>query len=182
MGIRAVTHALAGALSLKDCARGGPGDSSTPRTPAVFIDLYSRKVVGWCVREDMTQQIILRAFKQAVIRRGNMDGLMVHSDRGAQYASTAFRSALAAHAITQSMSGKEDCWDNAPAESFFATLKVELVGTTIFDNRSDAERKLFEYIEVFYNRQRLHSTLSYRTPVEIEESSTLQTDLSICPF
>ncbi len=135
----------------------------------VIIDLYSRRVVGWAMSKSLGAATLLQAFWMAVARRGAPEGLIFHSDRGVQYASTKFRNVLRTKRFIQSMSRKGNCWDNACAESFFKSLKSELIGTTIFESRETAIQAIFEYIEVFYNRIRLHSTLGYRSPVEYEE-------------
>ena len=134
----------------------------------VVIDLYSRKVVGWAMSTRMTTNLVLAAFMMAIMRRRPPEGLLFHSDRGSQYCSYAFRARMKRYGMVQSMSRKGDCWDNAPVESFFKTLKSELTGYRAFNDRKQARRAIFEYIEVFYNRQRLHSTLGYLTPEEFE--------------
>jgi putative transposase len=136
---------------------------------AVSLDLYSRKVVGWSLAERMTAALVCNALDAAVRLRRPKPGLIFHSDRGSQYASHAFRRRLWRHGLRQSMSRKGDCWDNAVAESFFATLKKELVRNRVFDTRDNARAEVFEYIEVFYNRQRAHSLLSYKTPNAFED-------------
>jgi putative transposase len=135
----------------------------------VIIDLYSRRVVGWAMSKSLGQATLLRAFWMAVARRGAPEGLIFHSDRGVQYASTRFRNVLRKARFIQSMSRKGNCWDNACVESFFKSLKSELIGTTIYESREAAMKAVFEYIEAFYNRTRLHSTLGYRSPAEYEE-------------
>ena len=133
---------------------------------AVFIDLYSRMVVGWSMSERMTAELVTSAFEMGIQRRGIKSPSLVHSDRGSQYASQAFRQQLPAGSCIQSMSRKGNCWDNAVAESFFGSLKSELVYHHTFKTRNDAQLAIFEFIEIFYNRQRLHSTLGYLTPEE----------------
>lgn len=135
---------------------------------AVIIDLFSRRVVGWSLSERMTADLVCSALDSAVSKRQPGPGLLFHSDRGSQYASRAFRRCLWRHRMLQSMSRKGNCWDNAVAESFFATLKKELVRDYIFESRAAARSAVFEYIEVFYNRQRAHSLLSYATPTAFE--------------
>lgn len=135
---------------------------------AVIIDLYSRKVVGWSLRERMTAALVCEALDAAVRARRPPKGLVFHSDRGSQYASKAFRRRLFRYRMRQSMSRKGNCWDNAVAESFFATLKKELVRNHVFTTREAARREVFEYIEVFYNRHRAHSLLGYETPNAFE--------------
>jgi putative transposase len=134
----------------------------------VILDLFSRRVVGWAVGDRMTRHLALVALGMAVTRRQPPRGLLFHSDRGSQYASAEFRAALATHGIVPSMSRRGDCWDNAVAESFFSTLKLELVYQTAWLTRAQARRAVFEYLEVFYNGQRLHSALGYRSPIAFE--------------
>jgi transposase InsO family protein len=135
---------------------------------AVVIDLYSRKVVGWSLRERMTADLVCEALDAAVRARRAPPGLVFHSDRGSQYASKVFRRRLFRYRMKQSMSRKGNCWDNAVAESFFATLKKELVRNHVFATREAARSDVFEYIEVFYNRRRAHSALGYETPTSYE--------------
>jgi transposase InsO family protein len=135
---------------------------------SVILDLYSRRVVGWAMGSRIDQALTLRALRMAVQGRRPKPGLLHHSDRGSQYAAAAYRRMLGANGITCSMSRKGNCWDNAVAESFFATLKVELVHETVFPTRARAQRELFEYIEVFYNRVRRHSSLGYISPMDYE--------------
>lgn len=136
---------------------------------AVVLDLFSRQVVGWSMAERMTADLVCDALQMACWRRRPGEGLLVHSDRGSQYASGAYQALLQQHGFVCSMSRKANCWDNAPAESFFHTLKTELVYHCRFQTREQAKQAIFEYIEVFYNRQRKHSTLGYQTPVEFEQ-------------
>jgi len=136
---------------------------------AVIVDLYSRKVVGWSLAERMTAALVCNALDAAVRLRRPKPGLIFHSDRGSQYASHAFRRRLWRHQMCASMSRKGNCWDNAVAESFFATFKKELVRNRAFENRDRARSETFEYIEVFYNRQRAHSLLDYATPNAFED-------------
>ena len=135
---------------------------------AVVIDLFSRSVVGWAMDKRMTRQLVMKALTMAVRRRHPSSGLIFHSDRGSQYTSKAFRLLLAKHGIRCSMSRKGDCWDNAPIESFFGSMKQELVFLQRYSTRFHARQSLFEYIERFYNRRRLHSTLGYKSPAEYE--------------
>lgn len=137
---------------------------------AVVLDLYSRSVVGWSMGERIDRKLVLDALKMAVKRRKPPRDLVHHSDRGSQYASREFRDSLEEYGMVCSMSRKGNCWDNAPVESFFGTLKQELVHHQKYRNRWQARQSLFEYIERFYNRRRLHSTLGYRTPVQFEEA------------
>ena len=134
----------------------------------VILDLYSRRVVGWAMSERINQALTLGALKMALAGRAPKPGLVHHSDRGSQYAAKIYRRLLKARGIECSMSRKGDCWDNAVAESFFATLKVELVYETLFITRAQARQQIFEYIEVFYNRARRHSYLGYVSPVDYE--------------
>jgi putative transposase len=135
----------------------------------VFIDLYSRRVVGWALSSCLDHTVVLTALQRAVARRQSPRGLVIHSDRGVQYACTAFTKRLARHGFVQSMSRKGDCWDNAVAESFFHLLKTELVYHCRWLNHKAAHRSLFEYIEIFYNRERSHSTLDYVSPDQFEQ-------------
>ena len=135
---------------------------------AVVIDLFSRKVVGWSLKPRMTADLVCEALDAAARARRPAPGLVFHSDRGSQYASRAFRRRLWRYRMRQSMSRKGNCWDNAVAESFFATLKKELVRDRIPGTRAAARAEVFEYIEVFYNRHRAHSLLDYETPDAFE--------------
>jgi transposase InsO family protein len=141
----------------------------------VIIDLYSRRVVGWAMSKSLASATLLRSFWMAVAGRGAPEGLIFHSDRGVQYASTRFRNVLRKKRFIQSMSRKGNCWDNACVESFFKSLKSELIGTMIYESREAAKQAIFEYIEVFYNRIRLHTTLDCRSPVEYEEEGAKET-------
>jgi putative transposase len=134
---------------------------------AVVLDLASRRIVGWCAGARLDQTLTLRALRMALRHRRPSAGALHHSDRGVQYAS-AYRQLLADHHITCSMSRLGDCWDNAVVESFFATLKTELARDADWPTRWAAQRALWEYIESWYNRQRRHQTLGYRTPVQYE--------------
>ncbi len=137
---------------------------------AIFLDLFTRKVVGHSMRENMQTELVLSALDMGLKRQGmtKNDGLVAHSDRGSQYAAGDFRDRLDAFGITASMSRKGNCYDNAFVESFFRTLKVELIYRRKFKTREEAKAAIFEFIEVWYNRQRTHSSLDYRTPVEYE--------------
>jgi transposase InsO family protein len=137
----------------------------------VVLDLYSRRVVGWSMGRGLGVQLAVQALLMALVRRRPPRELVLHSDRGVQYCAAAFRRHLSDHGIRQSMSRKGDCWDNACAEAFFSSLKTELIGERIFLTREQARREIFQYIEVFYNRQRLHSYLGNLTPHEFEGSS-----------
>jgi putative transposase len=134
---------------------------------AVILDLASRRVVGWAVRARLDQDLVLTALRMALRHRSASGGLH-HSDRGVQYASGAYRQLLADARFTQSMSRVGDCWDNAVVESFFATLTKELLDHATFDSRIIAQHELFDFIEVWYNRQRRHSSLDYRSPAQFE--------------
>jgi putative transposase len=135
---------------------------------AVILDLYSRFAVGWAMSERITDDLTLDALAMALRRRSPYRGLLHHSDRGSQYASGDYQRVLAAHGIVGSMSRRGNCWDNAVAESFFATLKVELVRDAAWATRAAARSELFEYLEVFYNGQRRHSALGYLSPRAFE--------------
>ena len=135
---------------------------------AVVVDLFSRRVVGWAIDSHMRAELATRALDMAIKRREASPGLIFHSDRGSQYASSEYRDALTAAGITASMSRKGDCWDNAVAESFFATLKRELVRKCSWLNLKAARMAVHEYIEVFYNRLRKHSTNGNLSPAEYE--------------
>ena len=135
---------------------------------AVVIDLFSRQVVGWSMAEHMRAKLVNDALLMAVWKRKPAKGLLWHTDRGSQYASESHRTLLKQNDIRQSMSRKGNCWDNAVSESFFHTLKTELVHHQTYQNRDEAKKAIFEYIEVFYNRQRLHSANGYLSPVDYE--------------
>ncbi len=145
---------------------------------AVILDLFSRKVVGWALDDHMRTDLVLSALDQALSKRCPTDGLLHHSDRGSQYASKDYQETLKGHAIECSMSRKGNCWDNAVVESFFGTLKVELGANDYWNSRAEARSDVFEYIEVFYNRQRRHSYLGYLSP-ERFESEAEETTISI---
>ena len=135
---------------------------------SAVIDLCSRKIVGWSMTDHMKTELCTDALKMALSRRRAGRGLLHHSDRGVQYASGDYRQMLADAGIECSMSGRGDCWDNAVMESFFKTLKTELVYHCQFATRQEAMRRIFEYIEVFYNRRRRHSSLGYQSPESYE--------------
>lgn len=137
---------------------------------AGVMDLCSRKIVGWSMAEHLKTDLVHDALTMAIARRGPHPGLLHHSDRGVQYASEAYRHLLDLHGMESSMSAKGDCWDNACAESFWATLKKELIHHQQYATREEARQSIFEYIEVFYNRQRLHSSLGYKSPEAFEAS------------
>jgi putative transposase len=140
---------------------------------AVILDLFSRSVVGWALDATLSTSLPLAALRMAVQRRRPEAGLMHHSDRGCQYTSADYRSVLSELGVTVSMSRKGNCWDNAVAESFFATLKTELVYGRSWPTRLELRAAVFEYIEVFYNRRRLHSSVGYRTPAQVESDFAL---------
>jgi putative transposase len=135
---------------------------------SVILDLWSRSVISWSVSESIDENLVINTLGKALRNRTAGNGLVFHSDRGSQYASLRVRQLLKDNRITQSMSSKGNCYDNAPVESFFSTLKRELVYRERYQTREEAERSLFEYIEVFYNRQRRHSTLGYLSPFQFE--------------
>jgi putative transposase len=137
---------------------------------AVIIDLYARVVVGWAMEPSLNRTLVLGALQMAIQRRRPAAGLLHHSDRGSQYASHDYQLLLDAHQLQVSMSRTGNCFDNAMMESFFATLKVECVADQVFASRAEAKTILFEYMELYYNRQRLHSSLGYLTPVEFEQA------------
>jgi putative transposase len=137
---------------------------------AAVEDLYSRMVVGWSMAEHVESRLVVDALEMAVARRLPGEELLAHSDRGSQYASEHYQDLLARHGIECSMSHRGDCWDNAPMESFFASLKKELIHDADFATRAAARAAIFEYIEVFYNVQRRHSSLGYVSPLEYEQS------------
>jgi len=143
---------------------------------AVVIDLFSRRVVGWSMTDHLRTELVLNALTMALGQRFPEGELVHHSDRGSQYASEVYREALRDHGIICSMSRKGDCWDNAVVESFFGTLKTELIHRRSWPSRREVRLAVAEYIEVFYNRQRRHSFLGYRSPAEFErmfEADTL---------
>jgi transposase InsO family protein len=140
---------------------------------AVIVDLFSRAVVGWALDATLATSLPVAALESALKRRRPSGALMHHSDRGCQYTSMRYRERLEAHGITVSMSRKGNCWDNAVAESFFATLKNELVHRRRWETRHQLRAAVFEYIDVFYNRRRLHSSLDYKTPAEVEQEYAL---------
>ena len=136
---------------------------------AAVMDLYSRKIVGWAMGSRISRHLVEGALWMAICNRGPKPGLLHHSDRGCQYASHDYRKLLEKRGIVCSMSRKGNCWDNAVMESFFGTLKTELVYHREYETREEARSDIFDYIEVFYNRHRLHSALGYRSPAEFEK-------------
>ena len=139
----------------------------------VVLDLWSRMVVGWNVQESMDENLVIDAIDKAIHQRKPGKELVVHSDRGSQYASFKLKNLLQLNGIRQSMSSKGNCFDNAPTESFFATIKRELIYRISFNTREEAKQAIFEYIEIFYNRHRRHSTLNYLSPVQFENLNYL---------
>jgi putative transposase len=137
---------------------------------AVVEDLFSRMIVGWAMDVTMTSRLVVDALEMAIRRRLPGEGLVAHSDRGSQYASDHYRGLLGRHGIACSMSRVAQCWDNAPVESFFATLKRELVHSEQYTTREQAAASIFEYVEAFYNRVRRHSSLGYLSPAEFERT------------
>jgi putative transposase len=137
---------------------------------AAVEDVYSRKIVGWSMGDRIDSRLVVDALEMAVSRRGPAEGLVAHSDRGSQYASEHYQRLLARHGIACSMSRRANCWDNAPMESFFASLKKELTRGETFATREEARARIFEYIEVFFNRTRRHSSLGYMSPADYERT------------
>ena len=135
---------------------------------AAILDLFSRAVVGWSVDTTLSTRLPLTALEAAIRKRRPGAGLLHHSDRGCQYTSDEYRAALCAFDVSVSMSRKGNCWDNAVAESFFSTLKLELIHRRTWRDVHDVRQAVFEYIEVFYNRRRLHSSLGYKPPAQVE--------------
>jgi transposase InsO family protein len=135
---------------------------------AVVMDLYSRLIIGWSMAERRNQALTVDAVKMAMFRRGHVQGLLVHSDQGMEYRTAEYHQLLRENGMTASMSRKGNCLDNAAMESFFHTLKTEHSHHYHYQTRSEARQSLFEYLEVFYNQQRLHSTLNYMSPMEYE--------------
>jgi transposase InsO family protein len=135
---------------------------------AVILDLFSRRVVGYAMSEQIDRVLVLEALDKALVQRPGARDLVHHSDRGSQYASHDYREALDQAGITCSMSRRGDCWDNAVAESFFATLKMELLYELPLQTRSETRSAVADYIETFYNVRRRHSSLDYQSPVEFE--------------
>lgn len=136
---------------------------------ATVMDLYSRKIIGWSLDVNMTEQLITQAMKMATAARGIVPGLIIHSDRGSQYRSTNYVNYLERLGVKRSMSRKGNCWDNAVMESFYARLKVELIYAKNYQSIAEARSGIFGYIEIFYNRKRRHSANDGLSPVEFEE-------------
>jgi len=135
------------------------------------LDVFSRRVIGWAMSQLLDASLVITALHMALNRRRHSHNLIVHSDRGAQFASAAYRQLLAQHSLTASMSRKGNCYDNAFIESFFSSLKYELVYHHRFTNFAQARTAVFDYIETFYNRIRLHSSLAYQTPINFESKN-----------
>lgn len=140
---------------------------------AAVVDLFSRRVVGWAMKAEMTVQLVTDALIMAIWRRGKPDSLPHHSDQGSQYTSEQFQRLMADHGITCSMSRSGNVWDNAAMESFFSSLKTERTARKVYRTRDDARADVFDYIECFYNPRRRHSTLGYLSPIEFEERAML---------
>lgn len=135
---------------------------------AVWQDKVTRRIIGWSLAETMTAELVISALQKAILKGKVKAGAIIHSDRGSQYAATAFRKLLQINCFRQSMSGKGNCYDNAQAESFFSRFKAELLENGIFEDVSQAKSEVFSYIEGYYNRVRLHSSLGYKSPMEFE--------------
>jgi putative transposase len=140
---------------------------------SAIMDLYSRMIVGWSMGEKNSTELVEDALKMAAAHRGDIRGVLLHSDQGVQYASTSYQQLLSDLGIICSMSRKGNCWDNAPMESFFHSLKTEWVGFEDYKTRSEARISLFDYIELFYNRKRRHSALKYRSPLAFENAGVV---------
>jgi putative transposase len=140
---------------------------------AAVIDLYSRRVVGWSMKPEMTAQLVTDALMTALWRRGRAEALLHHSDRGSQYTSEQFQRLMADQDVACSMSRAGNCWDNAAMESFFSSLKTERTARKTYRTRDEAKADVFDYIERFYNPRRRHSTLGYLSPVAFEEQAAL---------
>jgi len=147
---------------------------------AVVLDLYSRRIIGWAMSAKPDQQLALEALRMALARRRPPPGLLHHTDQGAQYTSVAYQQVLTQQGIAVSMSRKGNCYDNAVVESFFSTLKNELVHDHDYHTRDEARTEVFEFIEVFYNRQRLHQSLGYVSPEQFETHNRVP--LLTCPW
>jgi transposase InsO family protein len=139
---------------------------------AVILDLRSRRVVGWSMSQSLEETLVLDALRMALVRRRPRRGILHHSDRGSQYAGKAYRRLLRDHGMKCSMSRRADCWDNAVIESFNATIKTELIHRTTWVTREEVRAAVYKYIETWYNSQRLHSTLGYRSPIEFEQDES----------
>ncbi len=149
---------------------------------ATFQDKYTRRIVGWAVMAQMTAELVVRALLMA-LRRGLLaKNAIIHTDRGSQYVSNNYRASLQRHGLRQSMSGKGNCYDNAQAESFFARFKTELVEDGVFESVEQARSETFSYIEGYYNRIRLHSSLGYKSPMEFEKQLKIKQSRSSVSF
>lgn len=146
---------------------------------AAVMDLYSRKLVGWAMAPTMPAELVCAALRMAIAQRNPAPGLIVHSDRGSQYASEAHRTLLERHGLCASMSRKGNCWDNAPMERFFLNLKRERVWQQDYANHAEAERDITDYIVGFYNSERLHSTLGYLPPTEYERETAAKQPIAV---
>lgn len=138
---------------------------------AAVLDLYSRRIVGWAVGQQINTALVMMALSMALVHRQPPKGLIFHSDRGVQYASGEFRQALEKARLVASMSRRGNCYDNAVMEAFWSTLKLELIYRRQFENAAQVRQAIFDYIEVFYNRQRMHSALGYQTPADFEAAN-----------
>ncbi len=137
---------------------------------AVWMDLYSRKIIGWHLDNNMKEELVIAACKKALLNRRVTKGLIMHTDRGGQYAGTAFRKLIASKEIKQSMSRADNAYDNAFVESCFSRFKTELLQEGAFENLADAQTEIFEYIEMYYNTKRRHSSLNYECPNDFEKN------------
>ncbi|TLN01465.1 IS3 family transposase, partial [bacterium] len=137
--------------------------------PAVVLDVFSRLIIGWSMNRRMTDELVIAAFRNALVRRRPAPGFVFHTDRGSQYCSKRFRALVTGSGGMQSMSASGCCYDNAITESFFGTLKRELIHHCSFMTRQQAQSQIFRYIEVFYNRKRIHSAIGYLSPEQFEQ-------------
>ncbi|MFC2084419.1 IS3 family transposase [Bacteroidota bacterium] len=140
---------------------------------AAILDLYSRKIIGWQISKYLDKKLVIEALRKAIEARSVLKGMIFHSDQGVQYASDEFKETLRNNGILQSMSRRGNCYDNAVAESFFHTLKTELIYFERYNTKDEARTSIFEYIEIFYNRKRIHSSIGYLTPEEFENYNKL---------
>jgi len=147
---------------------------------AVFLDICSRRIVGWSMKSRMTDTLVVDAFRHAWAHRRAPKGLIIHSDRGSQYCSRSFKELLNQQGYRQSMCDTGNCYDNAITESFFSTLKKELTFHHIYKTRDEARRSIFKYIEIFYNRNRIHSSLGGLSPDQYEKRGA--SSLTLCPL
>ena len=177
-------------LLLQDFSAAGPNqkwvsDITYIRTDegwlylCVIIDLFSRAVIGWHMSSRMTADLVNKSLMMALFRRGFPQGVIIHTDRGSQYCSRSFQDLIKKEGLVSSMSAKGCCYDNAACESFFHSLKVELVYTLRYQTRREANASLFEYIEAYYNHKRKHSTLNYMTPMQFESTMLLSTNFCL---